>query len=141
MYVNYNSTLEHFVPRELQPILEYKQWWRFAETIGRAKEACENSNNKVSDHFAKVGKMKKIGYHTKSVMQYRKLKRLLQCCGICSNSRQRPYFCVSVFSFIMASMMSLVFSSRLGYTRIMASRRWSGGVSGCVVVALLVGIK
>ena len=127
MYVNYNSVLEHFVPRELQPILEYKQWWGFAETIDRAKEACENSNNKVSDHFAKVGKMKKIGHQAERAMQYRKLKKALQCCGICSYSRQRPYFCESVLSLIMASMMSLDFSSRLGYTRIIASKRWSGG--------------
>lgn len=47
---------EFWYARELQPVLEYSQWRRFAETIERAKKACENSGNAVSEHFADVGK-------------------------------------------------------------------------------------
>jgi len=48
--------IEYWSARELQPILEYSQWRRFEETIERAKTACTNSDNNVSDHFADVGK-------------------------------------------------------------------------------------
>lgn len=47
---------EFWYARELQTVLEYSQWRRFAETIERAKKACENSGNAVSEHFANVGK-------------------------------------------------------------------------------------
>ena len=52
---------EYWYARELQIALEYKQWRRFCNVIDKAKEACENSNNIVSDHFANVGKMVNIG--------------------------------------------------------------------------------
>ena len=52
---------EYWLGRELQPILDYAQWRRFAEAIDRAKLACQNSGFDVSDHFADVGKMVDIG--------------------------------------------------------------------------------
>ena len=52
---------EYWLARELQVVLEYSQWRRFAETIDRAIEACENSGIDVADHFAEVGKMVEIG--------------------------------------------------------------------------------
>ena len=42
--------------RELQSALEYKQWRRFLNVIERAKQACENSENIVSEQFSKPGK-------------------------------------------------------------------------------------
>lgn len=53
--------IEYWLARELQPVLEYKQWRRFSESIDRAKKACENSGVPVSDHFANVGKMVSLG--------------------------------------------------------------------------------
>ena len=47
---------EFWYARELQPVLEYSQWRRFAEAIERAKIACEKSGHIVSEHFAGVGK-------------------------------------------------------------------------------------
>lgn len=52
---------EFWYARELQPLLEYAQWRRFAEAIERAKTACQNSGHDVADHFANVGKMVEIG--------------------------------------------------------------------------------
>ena len=52
---------EYWLARELQPILDYAQWRRFAEAIDRAKLASQNSGFDVSDHFADVGKMVDIG--------------------------------------------------------------------------------
>ncbi len=52
---------EFWYARELQPVLEYVQWRRFNDVIERAKIACENSGQTISDHFASVGKMAEIG--------------------------------------------------------------------------------
>jgi len=53
--------IEFWSARDLQSILEYKQWRNFHKVIARAVVACNNSNNSVSDHFAEVSKMVEIG--------------------------------------------------------------------------------
>ena len=52
---------EFWYARELQVVLAYKQWRRFENVINKAKDACFNSGNNTSDHFAEVGKMVNIG--------------------------------------------------------------------------------
>lgn len=47
---------EYWLGRELQKVLEYKQWRRFSDAVDRAKTACLNSGNDVIEHFADVGK-------------------------------------------------------------------------------------
>lgn len=37
-------------------VLDYSQWRRFNDVIERAKVACENSRNRIEEHFAEVGK-------------------------------------------------------------------------------------
>jgi hypothetical protein len=51
---------EFWYARELPIALGYKQWRRFENVIDKAKEACKNSQNKILDHFADVGKMVNI---------------------------------------------------------------------------------
>ncbi|UWG96515.1 hypothetical protein LPY66_16715 [Dehalobacter sp. DCM] len=53
--------IEFWYARELKVVLEYQQWRRFNEVIDKAKIACQNSGNILSDHFANVGKMVDIG--------------------------------------------------------------------------------
>ena len=48
--------VEFWLARELQIVLEYTQWRNFEAVIDKAKMACENSKNDVSDHFADVSK-------------------------------------------------------------------------------------
>ncbi|MBQ9378052.1 MAG: DNA damage-inducible protein D [Schwartzia sp.] len=52
---------EYWTARELQAALGYKQWRQFSDTVRKAKESCESSDNKVSDHFADVRKMVEVG--------------------------------------------------------------------------------
>ena len=52
---------EFWLARELQAALEYKRWDKFSNVIEKAKNACKNSENIVSDHFSQVGKMVNIG--------------------------------------------------------------------------------
>lgn len=52
---------EFWYARDLQIALEYKRWDKFLNVINKAKTACENSENNVSDHFSHVGKMVNTG--------------------------------------------------------------------------------
>ncbi len=53
--------VEFWFARDLMPHLGYEQWRNFENAISNAIVACENSGNKVSDHFAEVSKMVEIG--------------------------------------------------------------------------------
>ena len=66
---------EYWLARELQKVLQYTQWRRFENVINKAKLACKNSNIKVDDHFANVGKMVDIGSNTKRETNDYKLSR------------------------------------------------------------------
>lgn len=52
---------EFWYARELQVVLEYSEWRNFLKAVEKAKTACENSDNIVSDHFVDVNKMVGIG--------------------------------------------------------------------------------
>ena len=47
--------------RELQQLLGYSLWQNFTKVISKAKEACQNVGQEVSDHFIDVNKMVVIG--------------------------------------------------------------------------------
>ena len=67
--------LEFWYARELQIVLDYKQWRRFENVINKSKIACNNSNVSIDDHFANVGKMVEIGSNTKRETNDYKLSR------------------------------------------------------------------
>ncbi len=52
---------EFWYARDLQKILEYSEWRNFKLVIEKAKIACDNSNNEISDHFVDVNKMVQLG--------------------------------------------------------------------------------
>lgn len=52
---------EYWTARELIPVLEYNEYRFFKKVIEKAINACEASNNTVSDHFVQVHEMVTIG--------------------------------------------------------------------------------
>lgn len=49
--------IECWSARDMQEILGYSKWDNFLNVIEKAKKACEGAGEKVSDHFADIGKM------------------------------------------------------------------------------------
>ncbi|MEK7167655.1 MAG: DNA damage-inducible protein D [Patescibacteria group bacterium] len=55
------SGVEFWHARELQNLLGYDKWSNFESVMEKAKIACANANQEISDHFADVGKMVNLG--------------------------------------------------------------------------------
>lgn len=51
------KNIECWSARDLQEILNYTKWDNFLKVIEKAKKACENAGEGVSDHFADISKM------------------------------------------------------------------------------------
>lgn len=53
--------IEYWDARELQIVLNYKEWRKFENVTNKAKKSCKNSEISVFDHFVDVDKMVQIG--------------------------------------------------------------------------------
>ena len=53
--------IECWSARELQGILGYTEWRNFLKVIDKAKDACTNAGEKLSNHFVDVNKMVEVG--------------------------------------------------------------------------------
>lgn len=79
---------EYWFARELQTVFEYTQWRRFESTVDKAKMACKNSNIRIEEHFANVGKMINLGKGGKRSVDDYKLSRYA-CYMIAQNGDPR----------------------------------------------------
>ena len=52
---------EYWPARELQKVLEYKEWRNFKVVIDKAITSCENSKFNVLNHFVETNKMIELG--------------------------------------------------------------------------------
>ncbi len=63
---------EFWYARELQKVLDYKDWRNFKVVIDKAIMSCENSDFNVLNHFVEVNKMIEIGKTAKrKIFEYR----------------------------------------------------------------------
>ena len=51
-----DSGIEYWYARELQLVLDYKEWRKFENVIKKAKEACQNSGISAFEHFVGADK-------------------------------------------------------------------------------------
>lgn len=79
---------EYWEARELQLILNYKEWRKFENVINKAKNACQNSDVNILDHFVEVDKMVSIGSGAKRKQKDYKLTRYA-CYLIAQNGDSR----------------------------------------------------
>lgn len=62
---------EYWEARELQKVLEYKEWRKFEGVITKAKESCNVSNINIYDHFVGADKMVRTGDSVRSILDYK----------------------------------------------------------------------
>ena len=79
---------EYWNARELQTILDYKEWRKFKNAISKGKLACNNSKVMIEDHFVKVAKVINLGKGGKRSVDDYKLSRYA-CYLITQNSDPR----------------------------------------------------
>ena len=53
--------VEYWMARDIQRLLDYTEWRNFIQVIDKAKIACANFGQNISDHFVDVNKMVKLG--------------------------------------------------------------------------------
>jgi len=66
---------EHWLARELMPVLEYETWRSFRAVIAKAMTAAEQVDQPANDHFAEVGKMVQLGSGTQREIDDFRLSR------------------------------------------------------------------
>ncbi len=60
-YANKKKDVEFWFARDLQKLLDYDKWENFVNVIEKAKTTCQNSKQKIYDHFTDVRKMVHLG--------------------------------------------------------------------------------
>src|SRR3990167_9321811 len=53
--------IEYWMARDIQRLLDYDEWRNFLKVIDKAKLACLNSRQNISDHFVDANKMIDLG--------------------------------------------------------------------------------
>ena len=67
--------VEFWYARELQNVLDYKEWRKFENVINKAKEACKNINISEFEHFVDADKLSKRANNAKVIIKDYKLTR------------------------------------------------------------------
>lgn len=79
---------EYWYARELQVVLDYKEWRKFENVIKKAKEACENSGISAFEHFVGADKLSKRANNAEVLIKDYKLTRYA-CYLIAQNGDSR----------------------------------------------------
>jgi len=74
-FVHTEDGVEFWYARDIQGLLVYAQWRNFEQVIEKAKIACKNAAQEISDHFAEGSKMVDIGSGTQREIADLKLTR------------------------------------------------------------------
>lgn len=67
------NNIEYWTSRTLWKVLEYTEYRHFLPVIDKAKLACENSGQRIEDHFEDILEMVQIGSGAKCPLSFVKL--------------------------------------------------------------------
>lgn len=67
--------VEYWYARELQVVLNYKEWRKFENVINKAKESCKNSDIGVLEHFVDVDKLSRRANNAEVIIRDYRLTR------------------------------------------------------------------
>src|SRR5271155_5848704 len=74
-FAHVEEGVEYWMARDLQKLLEYKDWDNFLNVLEKAKQACQNSRLIVTDHFRDVTEMISVGKGAQRTTSNVKLSR------------------------------------------------------------------
>ena len=83
-----DNGVEFWYARELQKILDYKEWRKFNNVINKAIDACKNSTNSAFEHFVDADKLSKRANNAEVLIKDYKLTRYA-CYLIAQNGDSR----------------------------------------------------
>jgi DNA-damage-inducible protein D len=66
---------EYWSARDFSKVLEYVEYRNFISVLNRAKKACENSGQRVADHFVDMHEMVKLGSSAEPIHAKKNLKK------------------------------------------------------------------
>jgi DNA-damage-inducible protein D len=118
--------IECWSARELQKLLGYSKWERFENVIQKAKDACKNAGEEISNHFPDVGKMVAIGSEAERVVNDIALTRYA-CYLIAQNgdSRKEEIAFAQNYFAVQTRRAELVEQRLLEYERVKAREKLS----------------
>ena len=114
--------VEYWHARQLQETLGYTEWRNFVLVIERAKAACDNSGQKITDHFVDVNKMVDLGSGAQRSVQDVALTRYA-CYLIAQNGdpKKPPVAFAQTYFAVQTRKQELV-EQRLGEVERLAAR-------------------
>ncbi len=90
-FAHMEERIEYWMARDLQQLLEYKDWDNFLNVLEKAKQACQNSHLVVNDHFRDVTEMINVGKGAQRSISNVKLTRYA-CYLTAQNGDPRRYW-------------------------------------------------
>lgn len=114
--------VEYWHARQLQDTLGYTEWRNFVLVVERAKAACENSGQTITDHFVDVNKMVDLGSGAQRSVQDVALTRYA-CYLIAQNGDpKKPAVAFAQTYFAVQTRKQELVEQRLGEVERLAAR-------------------
>lgn len=119
-----NDGVEFWLARDLQHLLGYDKWDNFKNVINKAKTACEVSGQKISDHFADIGKTIKMPKNAEKEIDDLMLTRYA-CYLIAQNgdSRKQEIAFAQTYFAVQTRKAEIIEQKILEYERVQARHK------------------
>ena len=133
---------EYWYARELQKVLEYKEWRKFKGVIERAMDACKNSGKEVSEQFVGTDKLSKRHNNAIVMIEDYKLSRYA-CYLIAQNgdSRKEVIALAQTYFAIQTRKQELLEQELENKTRLMMREKVKKGNLSLSRTAINSGVK